>query len=279
MFEKYLITIEPRGLNRAAAKAYQSGVEFNLSRLHETASGRILLQAIGFDARRSASRVVIVPYDGSQGRCNAFVETEPTAAGKMAATVLFSPQTWSRSGPCARFLRDNSHNKATLPHEVLFHELVHALRTVAQITKMPNLSGGLYRFDDFDEFCAILANNVHISDRTNRAKTGLSSDHHGGRPLDKELSGSLLFFQTGGNVFHWVERFCQENRGFTKMLADVKADFNPLAAYYYDREKARKMSQSPLAQQRDSQGFGLQADDYQRRFFGNLAAKRNPQTP
>jgi hypothetical protein len=279
MFEQYFITIEPRNLDKGAAQAYQAGVESNLSKLLKTASGQILLQSIAYNARRFASHVKIVPYDGAMGRCNAYVETEPTAARKMAALVLFSPQTWSRSGPCARFLKDSTHNKATLPDEVLFHELVHTLRTLAQITKMPNLSGGLYRYDDFDEFCAILATNIHISDRTNRVRTGLSSDHHGGRPLEKELSGSLKFFQSGGNTFHWVERFCGEDQGFTKLLAGLKADFNPLAAYYYDQQKARAISQSSLAQRRDSSGFGQQADDYGRKFFGNLAAKRHPRTP
>jgi hypothetical protein len=279
MFEQYSLTIEAASLTPAAARAYEAGVKGNLSKLLQTASGRILLNSIRFNARRFNSHVKIVPYDGAQGRCNAYVQTEATPAGKMAATVLFSPETWSRSGPCARILRDNTRNKATLPDEVLFHELVHALRTLAQIFKMPLLTGGLYRYEDFDEFCAILATNVHISDRTNRVKTGLSSDHHGGRPLDKQLAGSLAFYQSGRNTFHWVERFCTENRGFTELLAGVKADFNPLAAYYHDREKARKMSLSPLAQQRDSMGFGLQADDYERRFLGGLAGKRNPQTP
>lgn len=283
MFEEtYSITIDSSAIDSktdpSAARAYEAGVRRNLSKILHTASGRILLNSIRYDAAHFRSGVKIVPYDGSQGPCNSDVETEVNA-GIMSATVLFSPGTWDRSGPCGRILRDNTRNRATLPDEVLFHELVHALRTLAQISQMPTLAGGLYRYDDFDEFCAVLATNIHISDRTNRAKTGLSADHHSGRPLETQLARSFEFFQSSLTTFEWVARFCRENPGFTKALAGVRADFNPFWAYYHDPGKARKMSLAPLAEQRDSVGFGLQADDYEKRFFANLAQERRPTAP
>ena len=76
-------------------------MESNLSKLLRTASGQIMLRSIAYNARRFAAHVKIVPYDGAMGRCNAYVETEPTAARKMAALVLFSPQTSTHSGPSA----------------------------------------------------------------------------------------------------------------------------------------------------------------------------------
>lgn len=61
------------------------------------------------------------------------------------------------------------------PGEVLFHEMVHAMRAMfakySDTTVVENL-----RMDDFEEFCAILAQNIY---RQERGFTSLRRDHWG----------------------------------------------------------------------------------------------------
>jgi Effector protein len=261
-------------------KEYEAAVRRVLSNIGSVQGGRILLDSIRQEAAKHNVPLVIMPFDAAQDRCNADVVSVDSRNGSTGAIVEYSPDMWNRrTSACARFLSDNTKNRAQLPDEVLFHELVHGLRTVAQIYKMPKLSGGLYRYDNFEEFCAVLATNIYISDRTKRVKSGLRADHDTGNNLDPRLAGSVQFFQSAGNTFYWVSRFCTENPVFTKAMAEVKADFNPLWAYYHEPDKARKMSSMPLAGQRDSAGFGREAKDYEQRFFTDLAKKRHPSAP
>ncbi|MGP0021281.1 MAG: hypothetical protein ACLPHP_22115 [Candidatus Sulfotelmatobacter sp.] len=271
MFErKYSIFIDA-----GAGSAYLKSVRHNLLLILSTASGRILLNSIRYDASRSGGLIKITPQDGP---CNA--EAAPaTFAGNPASIVGFSPDDFADSGVCGKRSRERGLNGARLPNEVLFHELVHALRMVAEVNTSQALAGGLYKYDDFEEFCAILATNIYISDRTNRVKSSLRRSHQSGRELEGDLAGSFTFFRSGGNTFYWVQRFCKENTGFTKGLAGEKADFNPIAAYYHDPAKALEMSQTPLARQRDSAGHEQQADDYENRFLGELDEKATRTVP
>jgi hypothetical protein len=265
MFErKYSIFIDT-----GAGAAYLSSVRHNLRLILSTASGRILLNSIRYDASRNGGMIKIKPQEGP---CNA--EAAPASfAGNPASIVSFSPDDYADSGECGKRMRERGLNGARLPNETLFHELVHAFRMVAEVNTGPTLAGGLYKYDDFEEFCAILATNIYISDRTNLVKSSLRQSHRSGRDLEGDLAGSFTFFRSGGNTFYWVQRFCRENIGVTKALAGEKADFNPIAAYYHDPGKALEMSQTPLAQQRDSAGHEQQADDYENRFLGELDDK------
>jgi hypothetical protein len=276
MFEQeYSITIRPVGLLKGAATVYESGVRDSLRLMLPTTSGQILLNSIHYNAVRNHIQVILEPQKET---CGAGLKRPVFVKDRLTGVVFeFSPDDYSDSGECGKRAIARGANGARLPNEVLFHELVHAMRLVSLHGFGPKVSGGLYKYDDFEEFCAVLATNIYISDRTNHVKSSLRRDHRTGRVLEPELSGSFTFFQSGGNTFHWVQRFCTENVGFTKALAGVKADFNPIAAYYTDPAKARDMSLIPLARQRDSVGFRQQADDYEKDLLSN--SNRQPQVP
>ena len=51
-----------------------------------------------------------------------------------------------------------------------------------------------------------------------------------------------------------MEQFCGENPGFTRKLADVKASFNPISAFYKDPMQAWIYANSKVAVGRDNLG-------------------------
>jgi hypothetical protein len=51
-----------------------------------------------------------------------------------------------------------------------------------------------------------------------------------------------------------VERFCRENPAFTKNLAQVKASFNPIAAFYQDPMQAWIYANAEASESRDALG-------------------------
>ena len=74
------------------------------------------------------------------------------------------------------------------PGEMLFHELVHAMRAVHGVmlkTAVPENSG----MRNFDEFCAVTAANVYRSERGFKLMRGSESAYKG----DKILSDPALY--------------------------------------------------------------------------------------
>jgi hypothetical protein len=149
--------------------------------------------------------------------------------------------------------RDETSDRGAQPHEVLFHELVHAYRFVSGKHPAHNAraTGGLWRYDDAEEFFAVLITNIYISDPSTPAKSGLRRDHHGHEPLEADLASSFGFFSSGAQAFEFIDRLCKDHKQFTSDLCKIKAPFNPLMAYYHDRERARKMSRGKTAATRD----------------------------
>ncbi|TWT00701.1 hypothetical protein [Reyranella sp. CPCC 100927] len=247
MFEDaFKLKIRPDGLEKAAARTYVTAVRDVLEKIHRTACGKALLQSIRFHGYV----VNIIPYPGADV-CGADVDGDYDAAtGIVMPTVRYTPGNFAKGGSCSH-----------LPgrgwaESILFHELVHALRDIAQgkrrVYKGVVMTGGLHRYDTFEEFIAVLCEDIYVSERGNPHR--LLGDHRGIAPLDPALADSFRFFATGSQTFRFVERFCRENPGFTKMLSRVPARFNPIAAYYKDPRKAQSFSNSPAAHERDADG-------------------------
>lgn len=272
--EAYGFKIVPTDLEGALARAYEMGVRAHLSLLEQTACGKILFNSI----RYWKIPVVISPYDGSEGHCNATVSHDhyDQTTGILYPRVLYSPTTMGREGPCWKFLAKINQTNASLPHEVLFHELIHAFRLVTTSAHKQytyKLSqGALHRYTNDEEFIAVLATNIFISDPSNSNKTGLRANHQTGAALQSDLATSFEFFRSSAFTFRLVEKFCKENPGFTGALAKVSAKFNPIAAYYSNPEKARQMSNNPAARERDVNG-------YEEKFWETLKRNRNPSVP
>jgi hypothetical protein len=209
-------------------------VRVELHRILHSRAGRVLADCLRFqfsarapghgDGRGNA--VLLMPYEGND--CNA--EEDGVTRGSQQSVVLFTPGT--KASCCS------TGKPATLPHEILVHELVHALRRASGHLHKHMLRNKIQPFTNSEEFIAILVTNIFISDVTNHHKTALRANHQGHAPLDPELADSFRFFSLGTTAFNIIATFCEENGGFTRMLSTVPARFNPIAAYYKNRRKA-----------------------------------------
>jgi len=208
-------------------QVFEADVRKELGKILRSEVGRALAASL----RYHQSSITLMPYE-DEG-CNALED----AASKDSnhSVVLFSPEKLC-SGPCAS--RPHNHRSATLPHEILFHELVHALRRISGKIRYVPLGGTLSQYRTREEFYAILATNIFISDRSNPQKSGLRAHNYGHLSLDKELASSFDYFRQGTRVYQLIANFCSENPGFTRMLSRARALHNPLAAYYGNRGRA-----------------------------------------
>ena len=68
------------------------------------------------------------------------------------------------------------------------------------------------------------------------------------------MAKSFTFFRSSVSTYRLVERFCKENPAFTKNLAEVKAAFNPIAAYYKEPIQAWIYANSQASETRDAVG-------------------------
>jgi hypothetical protein len=92
----------------------------------------------------------------------------------------------------------------------------------------------------------VMVSNIYISDRTNKIKSGLRANHQGFQSLSTDFDDAWELFSAGTQVFSLVEQFCKDHPYFSKTVAHevAKAQFNPIADYYADRDKARRLSQN-----------------------------------
>ena len=133
--------------------------------------------------------------------------------------------------------------------ETLVHELVHAFRKIAGKNNQRPLGKGLSFYENSEEFDAVLVQGIYASERRKPVRS--SHFHH--YKIDQELNSSLKFFKSGQETFQWVEKFCQENPGFTRGIAEFDLPFNPINSYYFDREQVKRLARSATAERRDRQ--------------------------
>lgn len=242
----YKFKIDPQGLSNAAAVTYTRKVHEHLRWIERVKTGKILLSAIKYYNKP----ITIIPYAG--GDCNATGGWN-IVNGAQVPGLAYSPDTFSIHGACSATKSQN--NRGLFWDEILFHELVHVFRFVSGKWNRNPLSGGLYNYTNTEEFNAVVLSNIYISDRTNKIKSGLRAGHQGFGALSTELDESFEFFSSSTMTFGLIEKLCQENPGLTKKIAKDLANtkFNPLFAYYKDREKARQLSRA--ATQRDVDGL------------------------
>jgi len=202
------------------------GVRAELSKIILSRAGMALADSLRFHHKT----ILLMPYEGNDGNA----EEDGVTPGSQQSVVLFTPLT--RASCCS------SGKAATLPHEILVHELVHSLRRISGHLHRNRVINKLQPYSNTEEFLAILVTNIFISDVTNPNKTSLRADHQSHAAVDPELADSFRFFSLGTRAFNVIANFCDENRGFTGMLAKVPARFNPIAAYYKNRRRAFEMA-------------------------------------
>jgi hypothetical protein len=240
---------------------YETGTLNALIKIDSTDVGRILLESIAYHIRQHPGNLLngileVRPY--AEGDCNGSTAPEiTTKAGRMIKPVVhFWPKAYSQGGACSKYLDDHKDETGgILPDETLFHEFVHAFRmasgaaTVAPITK-----GGLSNYQDEEEFIAVLVTNIYLTDPSNKSHSRLRRDHVSFKILESDLDQSFTFFRSSVSTYRLVEKFCGENPAFTKNVAEVKASFNPIAAFYQDPMQAWIYANSEASESRDALG-------------------------
>lgn len=233
---QYNITINPIGLAGAASQQYVRQVTEHLTWIERTKSGKILLNAIRFHGKP----LTIQPY--TAGNCNA-VGGGGHVAGSRVGNVWYSPSTFSRGGACPA--KTTPQNRGLYWDEILFHELFHVFRWVSgKFNNSVPLQFGMTQYSNQEEFIAVLVTNIYISDRSNKIKSGLRANHATWGQLPATFDESFELFSQSRQVYKLIDKFCQENKGLTKRLANDLADspFNPIADYYANRDKAKTLS-------------------------------------
>lgn len=206
------------------ALKYFADVKRELDRIKASQAGRILIDCLSFHKKT----IYIMHPD--EDRCNAVEEK----IGDNQSMVMFSPAFLSK---CSAELPATDRS-STLPHERLHHELVHALRRVSKKNNPRRISGQrLPAFGDTEEFIAIMATNIFISDVSNRHKTSMRGAWINHPKLEAEHDQSFTFYSLDVGVYPIMESFCDENRGYAGMLSQVRAHFNPVAAFIKNPRK------------------------------------------
>jgi hypothetical protein len=69
-----------------------------------------------------------------------------------------------------------------------------------------------------------------------------------------KFEGSFNFLKMGAKTFPVIRDFCADNKVFCEKLSKVEAPFNPIKAFFDDPDKARSLSESARAKDRDTRG-------------------------
>lgn len=202
-----VFTIRPDGLSDKKAFQYEASMLGMFRALDSIKSGHALLE--GF--RAITREVLVFPYDGNLGQCNAYATSD---WGMYRNKVSFSPDTWFAHTSCA-----SGGPAGNTAHEILVHELVHALRFSGKTMNRRAT-------DDQEEEIAILVTNV-FSSETNRPLRWRHAD------FAKLPSNDPVTFYA--NNLPVIRMFCTEHPTVSLDLARIETPFNPLREYY-DRE-------------------------------------------
>jgi hypothetical protein len=242
-FKKYMDVFQPNFFIIDQNLAYRREVTRYLRLLQTTNSGKILLRYVGM---RNA--IILVPYWPAQegDPVNAYADAAdysaayPKNALKMKAFeipgygTLMLPSGFLGTGGGSfvtlkyhpAIYRQLIKNKGRIdpgdgPGEVLFHELVHAMRMMHGKFIRTTVTADVH-MDDFEEFTAIVAANIY---RSERGFTHFRTNHSGHVALPPELSTSEAY----ARKFHdAIELWFRSQQDFCLELANIHTAFNPL---------------------------------------------------
>jgi hypothetical protein len=249
--------------------AYENGVRTILMKIANSKVGRAVLNTIRWHHRvvrivpnvidpAQCARADADEVDVKQFQWNRAVNLVNAVAGThlhfLRGKVNFTPGMYAKGGACQKYYESRSQYTPS-EDEVLLHELVHGARIASLKLKLGTAAvKGLTMYDNDEEFFAVLVENIYNSE----LKKGLlRSSHTGFMEMDKNLQGSLAFFQVSGSAFEKVKKFATENPGLAKALSNIDVPFNPLNAFFCQTAKAREMSRSSYAKMRDVGPIGM----------------------
>jgi hypothetical protein len=265
--EQFLVDVSMNPINAdpwsrsVNADLWERDVDDLLLKIAACRTGMALLQEI----RRAGKRILIIPPEPGPMVCNSRTIGH---VGNLAlkhrnrtyfAFVEMDPRHYFPGSWCYRVTRgaDPAHNRASLPDEILFHELVHAHRRAAGIAPLGPRGGGLNLYGNGEEFLAVVITNVYISDGTNHRKSGLRADHSGHRPLESNLNTSLTFYKSSPQALTLIKEFAEhkDEKPFFDDLTKVNARFNPFAALRECEPYVTRLAHSGAALKREVAGW------------------------
>ncbi len=201
-------TVRGDGLDDRAALHYELALLGMLHSFDAIRTSRALME--GF--RALGRDILIVPYDSAHGECNAYNRHE---WGLFPNKVYYSFDLFYPDGDCV-----STGDAGDSPHEMLLHELVHALRRSAGTIHKHTKKGE-------EETLAIMITNIFASE-TN--KKSLRKNHHGYDPQ----KNAVLNTSEGWLSHHrkLTDLFVREHIGVATDLSCVNTHFNPIRAYF-----------------------------------------------
>lgn len=204
------------------AKNYEAAVTAVLDTLCSRAGGvgQRVMAALPKD-----KTIVIVPYDGNGGSCNAWAN-DATIFERGQARVCFSPATWKVGGICKATESAGIGNGSD---EILLHEFLHAYRKVrGTYNRAPFKVSPDKLYDDIEELWAILLTNIYMSEK---GAAKFRRDHAGFAELPAKWATSESFMRDP-DFFKWIEFFwIREGTLLANIATSSTAPFNPLKAY------------------------------------------------
>lgn len=233
---------------------YRREVELQLARICATQSGKLLIAAIGLGAKnvriRPSFNGPFFPFqdvvkqsdypDALEAAVHSYNWYEigygqnvmvPDAlrigTGRGAETVVeFHP-----AGFLEAARRRSAKSAGQTPDVVLLHELTHAMRGARGLQNNRSMYGDL-SMSNYEEFCALLVENVYRSER--KQKLRLS---HGSRPAtDAQADSDFEFYKRyAPDIDHWHD----VQGDFFRAMAGVPSTFNPFRAAQLFRLKRR----------------------------------------
>ena len=200
-----LITVRADGLDGKKALQYEATVLAMLRSFERTQTGRSILQAFRFMKRE----LLVFPYDGSGGPCNA---VGGFGSGGMFRTKLsFTPSDFYGKSACFP-----PQSPGGLAHEVLYHELVHAVRHAAGTLDYSIKNRAR------EEEIAVMVANVYQSEIGRKLRRP-------GGGTDTMTISSQEFFAKNGDM---IRVFYHQHPEFCRWIAEAVVPFNPLRTYY-----------------------------------------------
>ena len=189
--------------------AYETEVALLLEVMSHNTVGAALLWGLS----THGLSVMITPYVHLV--CNAGAGGLPTGA-----YVQFTPSIFSTSSP----LGCNHANSAGAdPGEILFHELVHALRNTARKWRQGSIGGIAPSYENDEEFIALMLTNIYISERH--------------RPLRRDIRGFVPLAQTSESTVKsaakitLIEVVKRDHPEMFRRITRSSAKYNPLKLY------------------------------------------------
>jgi hypothetical protein len=176
--------------------------------------------AVPTDQKKSLARGVVMFIDPS----NALTEVDGEGGGSNVF-IYFDP--FARTAGCT----GNPTGRQCLsvePNEVLLHELVHALRDAEGIETNQTWSMPQQRYDNLEEFMAILLTNIYSSER---GKTKFRQDHQDDATPLKDAWATSEGFLTD-KLNNWgVGKFCTDHDALATAIAGLNISFNPVRVF------------------------------------------------